>query len=306
MANGDLKVLCVYTQDNKQVGYKVENSYGNVTRADRDQMLQAISYGHKFINATVSNSGVVRVSSDVPRKVIYSDSRDENPLIYHNLHWHSILDLMESEDSKKISHSFKLNPAGGSFNLQVPVDCPDEIKCKIKHRVIQGYPEDFLSERDLENLQYANAYPRTLGDYYYKNRNEPTGYIVFTLGHIKEDEPSFWGKFYIIEFDYAITQNIFKLRAISRYILVTLYNLFFKIIKDEKVPYECYKDCLNNFISLYRNHGTTATFLPYLGDMYPFNFKDADAYHINKAICMDKKTYKDFYKICTKMEKLKK
>lgn len=59
MSNGDLKVLCVYTQGGKQIGYKVENSYGNVIKADRNQMLQAISYGHKFSNATVTNSGVV-------------------------------------------------------------------------------------------------------------------------------------------------------------------------------------------------------------------------------------------------------
>ena len=253
MANGDLKVLCVYTQGGKQIGYKVENSYGNVIRADYRQMLQALSDGHRFSNATVDKKRDIRVSSDVPRKAIYTDSQDKNPLIYRNMHWHNILDLMESKDSKKISHTFNnLGFGGGSFNLQVPVDCPDEIPCKIRHRVIQGYLEDFLSERDLENLCYANStnYIRTVGEYYYKNREEPTGYIIFSLGSINEDE-SFWGKFYIIEFDYVETENLFKLHALSRYVLTTLYNLFFKIIKDEKVPYECYKDCLDNFLSLY-------------------------------------------------------
>lgn len=308
MANGDLKVLCVYTQDNKQVGYKVENSYGNVTRVDRDQMLQAISYGHKFINATVSNSGIVRVSSDVPRKVICADSQDKSPLIYHNMHWHTILDLMESKDSKKISHTFNnLGFGGGVLNLQVPVDCPDEIQCKIRHRVIQGYPEDFLSKRDLENLGYAgsNNYLCTLSDYYYKNREEPTGYIIFSLGQINEDE-SFWGKFYIIEFDYAITENLFKLHALSRYVLTTLYNLFFKIIKDEKVPYECYKSCLDNFLSLYDDCKTTYRYIPDLVDWYPFALISVDVHHIKTAVCPDKKTYKDFCKIYTKVEKLKK
>lgn len=82
MANGDLKVLCVHTQDNKQIGYKVEKSDGNVIRADRDQMLQAISYGHKFINATVSNSGVVRVDSSVPRENININKKPAKVLDY--------------------------------------------------------------------------------------------------------------------------------------------------------------------------------------------------------------------------------
>lgn len=308
IANGDLKVLCVYIQEGKLDCYKVENSYGNVIRADYRQMLQALSDGHRFSNATVDKKRDIRVSSDVPRKAIYTDSQDKNPLIYRNMHWHNILDLMESKDSKKISHTFNnLGFGGGSFNLQVPIDCPDEIPCKIRHRVIQGYLEDFLSERDLENLCYANStnYIRTVGEYYYKNREEPTGYIIFSLGSINEDE-SFWGKFYIIEFDYVETENLFKLHALSRYVLTTLYNLFFKIIRDEKVPYECYKDCLDNFLSLYDDCKTTYRYLPCFGGRYPFEFINADAYHIKTAVCPDKKTYKDFYKIYTKLEQLKK
>lgn len=306
IANGDLKVLCVYIREGKSDYYKVENSYGNVIRADYKQMLQALRDGHRFSNATVNEIRDIRVSSDVPRKAIYTDSQDKNPLIYRNMHWHNILNLMESKDSKKISHTFNnLGFGGSSFNLQVPVDCPDEIRCKIRHRVIQGYPEDFLSERDLENLCYTTDYIRTFGEYYYKNREEPTGYIVFSLGSINEDESS-WGKFYIIEFDYVETENLFKLHALSRYVLTTLYNLFFKIIKDEKVPYECYKSCLDNFLSLYDDYKTTYRYIPCFGNRYPFEFINADAQHIKTAVCPDKKTYKDFYKIYTKLEQLKK
>ena len=104
MANADLKVTKVYVQDNKQIGYEVMRVDGSIIKVGRDQMVQAISLGHSYANATVSDSGVVRVSSDVPRKAIYTDSQDKNPLIYRNMHWHNILDLMESKDSKKKYH----------------------------------------------------------------------------------------------------------------------------------------------------------------------------------------------------------
>lgn len=70
MANADLKVVKVFTQGNKQIGYEVMRVDGSIIKVDRDQMVQAISLGHKYANATVSSSGVVRVSSDVPREDI--------------------------------------------------------------------------------------------------------------------------------------------------------------------------------------------------------------------------------------------
>lgn len=70
MANADLKVMKVFTQGNKQIGYEVMRVDGSIIKVGRDQMVQAISLGHKYANATVSNSGVVRVSSDVPREDI--------------------------------------------------------------------------------------------------------------------------------------------------------------------------------------------------------------------------------------------
>ena len=70
MANADLKVLKVFTQGNKQIGYEVMRVDGSIIKVSRDQMIQAISLGHSYANATVSDSGVVRVSSDVPREDI--------------------------------------------------------------------------------------------------------------------------------------------------------------------------------------------------------------------------------------------
>lgn len=70
MANADLKVTKVYVQEGKQIGYEVMRVDGSIIKVGRDQMVQAISLGHSYANATVSNSGVVRVSSDVPREDI--------------------------------------------------------------------------------------------------------------------------------------------------------------------------------------------------------------------------------------------
>ena len=284
MANADLKVTKVFIQDNKQVGYKVMIADGSTIDIPREQMIQAIRLGYSYSNATVSNSGVVRVNSSVPREGI------------------------NAAKFNMISHSFNLDLDGGSFNLQVAKNSPVEISYKVRHRVIQGYPENFLRRRDLENLYYVNNtnYLRTFSDYYYRNRNEPAGYIVFTLGLLSKGKPSFWNKIYIIEFDYDIPQNLFKKKALSRYFITTLYNLFFKIIKDEYVPYECYKGCLDNFLSILHNYETTYTVFPYLGDIRPYELVGADAYHLGNMVCMDIKTYKDFYKICTEMEKLKK
>lgn len=70
MANADLEVVKVFTQDGKQIGYEVMRADGSIIKVGRDQMVQAVSLGHKYANATISNSGVVRVSSDVPREDI--------------------------------------------------------------------------------------------------------------------------------------------------------------------------------------------------------------------------------------------
>lgn len=82
MANGDLKVLCVYTQDNKQVGYKVMRADGSIIDVPREQMIQAINLGHSYSNATVSNSGVVRVDSSVPREDINVNKKSTKVLDY--------------------------------------------------------------------------------------------------------------------------------------------------------------------------------------------------------------------------------
>lgn len=83
MANADLKVLCVYTQDNKQIGYKVMRADGSIIDVSREQMIQAISLGHKYANATVSSSGVVRVDSSVPREDISVNKKSTKVLDYN-------------------------------------------------------------------------------------------------------------------------------------------------------------------------------------------------------------------------------
>lgn len=75
MANADLKIMKVYTQDKKQVGYEVMRVDGSIIKVGRDQMMQAVSLGHKYANATISSSGVVRVSSDVPREDISATAK---------------------------------------------------------------------------------------------------------------------------------------------------------------------------------------------------------------------------------------
>lgn len=82
MANADLKVTKVYVQEGKQIGYEVMRVDGSIIKVSRDQMVQAISLGHKYSNATVSNSGVVRVSSDVPREDINANKEPTKVLDY--------------------------------------------------------------------------------------------------------------------------------------------------------------------------------------------------------------------------------
>lgn len=83
MANADLKVLKVFTQDNKQIGYKVMRADGSIIDVSREQMIQAISLGHSYSNATVSNSGVVRIDSSVPREDINANKEPTKVLDYH-------------------------------------------------------------------------------------------------------------------------------------------------------------------------------------------------------------------------------
>lgn len=82
MANADLKVTKVFIQDNKQVGYKVMRADGSIIDVPREQMIQAISLGHSYSNATVSNSGVVRVDSSVPREDISVNKKSTKVLDY--------------------------------------------------------------------------------------------------------------------------------------------------------------------------------------------------------------------------------
>lgn len=82
MANADLKIVKVFTQGNKQIGYKVMRADESIIDVSREQMIQAISLGHSYSNATVSNSGVVRVSSDVPREDINANKKPTKVLDY--------------------------------------------------------------------------------------------------------------------------------------------------------------------------------------------------------------------------------
>lgn len=82
MSNADLRVLKVFTQNNKQIGYKVMRADESIIDVSREQMIQAISLGHSYSNATVSNSGLVRVSSDVPREGINVNKKSTKVLDY--------------------------------------------------------------------------------------------------------------------------------------------------------------------------------------------------------------------------------
>lgn len=82
MANADLKIVKVFTQNNKQIGYKVMRADGSIIDVSREQMIQAISLGHSYSNATVSNSGVVRVDSSVPREDINVNKKSTKVLDY--------------------------------------------------------------------------------------------------------------------------------------------------------------------------------------------------------------------------------
>ena len=150
----DLKVIKVFIQDNKQVGYKVMRADGSIIDVPREQMIQAISLGHSYSNATVSNSGIVRVDSSVPREDISVSKK--------------------STKSNMISHSFNLG-SDIVIKLKVAKDSPDEIPCKARHRVIQGYVEEFLDGHDVENLGLSHSchFLEDFEGFYYKNRKKP-------------------------------------------------------------------------------------------------------------------------------------
>lgn len=293
MANADLKIVKVFTQNNKQIGYKVMRAGGSIIDVSREQMIQAISLGHSYSNATVSNSGVVRVDSSVPREDIDAGKK--------------------VAQSNMISHSINLYD-NDSIKLQVAKNSPDEIPCKTKHRVIQGYVEEFLDGHDIENLGLGNSYYflEDFDKYYYKNRKKPKGRVIMYFNHdIDIDEhPSLWNKIYIIEFDCANVSNKLEYKALGRYIIVTVYNTLLKIIKEEDLPYEAYEDYLYSFPAMCSNPDISYVNFEGLnssdGFSFPFEFVGANFSHRGDLVCIDKKTYKDFYKIYTKLEKLKK
>lgn len=70
MADTNLKVIKVYTQGNEKVGFRVMREDGSYMDISKKQMIQVAYLGYIFSNAevvnTISNPGVVKVSSDVP------------------------------------------------------------------------------------------------------------------------------------------------------------------------------------------------------------------------------------------------
>lgn len=107
MANADLKVLKVFTQNNKQIGYKVMRADGSIIDVSREQMIQAISLGHSYSNATVSDAGVVRVDSSVPREDINANKESTKVLDYHG-------DITEFlKEGKPITKFKSFNPYEG-------------------------------------------------------------------------------------------------------------------------------------------------------------------------------------------------
>lgn len=295
MANADLKVTRVFTQGNKPIGYEVMRADGELVYAYRDRMVQAINLGHKYANATITSSGVVRVSSDVPREDISTNKKSTNP--------------------NMISRIINLD-SDSPFKLQVAKDSPDEIPCKARHRVIQGYVEDFLDAQDIENLCYDN--PRHfLEDFarsYYKNRKKPKGFVIMYFSYdvdVDDDEyPSFWNKIYIIEFDCANISNELENRALGRYVIVTTYNTLLKIIKEDNIPYEAYKDYFQDFPYMCCipeiSYKELKSLFRLINFGLPFDCVGGSYFRKNDLICIDKKTYKSLYKIYTELKKLKK
>ena len=133
--------------------------------------------------------------------------------------------------------------------------------------------------------------------------------MYFSHDNDIDERPSLWNKIYIIELDYASINSKLECKALSRYATVTVYNTLLKIIKEENLPYEVYEDYLYNFPAMYCNPEISYVNFEGLkssgGFSFPYEEVGASVSCRGDWVCMDKKTYKDFYKILTKMEKLK-
>lgn len=66
-SKADSRVTKVFEINGKQVGYEIVEADGSIIKIAKLHMPDAIKNGYKFVNATVSSNGVVRVSKDVPR-----------------------------------------------------------------------------------------------------------------------------------------------------------------------------------------------------------------------------------------------
>lgn len=68
---GDLKVVKVYVKNGKQEYFDVMKADGSVlTKVSKSQMLDAVRNNHKFVNASITKEGVVRVASDITRESV--------------------------------------------------------------------------------------------------------------------------------------------------------------------------------------------------------------------------------------------
>lgn len=58
----------VFINNNKQIGYEVEDKNRKIMTVNRSNLGKLLSSGYKLTNATISKSGVVRVASSIPRE----------------------------------------------------------------------------------------------------------------------------------------------------------------------------------------------------------------------------------------------
>ena len=72
MMQNNLTILAVFEQGGKQVGYEVKRSDGSRIKVDKSGIINAARNGYNFTNATVSQSGIIRVNGSVPRKPVSS------------------------------------------------------------------------------------------------------------------------------------------------------------------------------------------------------------------------------------------
>jgi hypothetical protein len=75
----DLKILKVFEQDGKQVGYQVQKADGSIIQVDKKTLITSKNGGHSFVNATISDTGVVRVNKDVPREELKAKDKPVKP-----------------------------------------------------------------------------------------------------------------------------------------------------------------------------------------------------------------------------------